>query len=115
DHLHAAPVIVKYFESLREQLGDIVIVSPDVGNAKTANKYANWLGGDLAIIDKRRKSGSEVVSANIIGDVAGRTALMFDDMITTAGTMCEASRLVMARGAVDVISAATHPVLVGLA
>lgn len=115
DHLHAAPVIVKYFADRREELGDIVVVSPDVGNAKTANMYATHLGGDLAIIDKRRKSGTEVVSANIIGDVKGRTALMFDDMITTAGTICEAARLVMSRGATDVIASATHPVLVGLA
>jgi len=115
DHLHAAPVLVKYFESIREQLGDIVVVSPDAGNAKMANKYATWLGGDLAIIDKRRKSGTTVESANIIGEVRGKTALMFDDMITTAGTICEAAKLTMAHGAKDVIATCTHPVLVGLA
>ena len=115
DHLHAAPAIVNHFESIREELGELVLVSPDVGNVKTANAYASWLGGDLAIIDKRRKSGSEVVSANIIGDVKGKTALMVDDMITTAGTMCEASRIVMEQGAKDVLAACTHPVLVGLA
>lgn len=115
DHLHAAPVIVEHLESLRDQLGPLVVVSPDVGNVKMANAYANWLGGELAIIDKRRKSGSEVVSANIIGDVEGKTALMVDDMISTAGTMCEAARTLRARGARDVIAACTHPVLVGLA
>ncbi|MCX5660691.1 MAG: ribose-phosphate pyrophosphokinase [Planctomycetota bacterium] len=115
DHLHAAPVIVKYFESIRDQLGDIVVVSPDVGNVKLANKYANWLGGELAIVDKRRKSGTEVVSANLIGDVKDKTALMFDDMITTAGTVVEASKMIMSRGARNVIAACTHPVLVGLA
>jgi ribose-phosphate pyrophosphokinase len=115
DHLHAAPVVVKYFENIRDQLGDIVVVSPDVGNAKMANKYATWLGGDLAIVDKRRKSGSEVESANIIGEVAGKTALMFDDMITTAGTICSAAKLVKAAGARDVIASCTHPVLVGMA
>lgn len=115
DHLHAAPVLVNYFESIREQLGKVVLVSPDVGNAKMANKYAQWLGGDLAIVDKRRKGGSEVVAANIIGEVEGKTALMFDDMITTAGTICEAAKLVMANGAKDVIASCTHPVLVGLA
>ncbi len=115
DHLHAAPVIVKYFETLREDLGQIVLVSPDVGNVKRANKYATWLNADLAIIDKRRRSGTEVTSANIIGDVAGKSVLMIDDMISTGGTMCEAARLVMAQGATQVMAACTHPVLVGLA
>ena len=115
DHLHAAPVIVKYFESIREQLGDIVLVSPDVGNVKMSNAYANWLGGELAIIDKKRQSGTEVKSDHIIGSVAGKTVVMVDDMISTAGTVCEAAKLVMRQGAKDVIAACTHPVLVGLA
>lgn len=115
DHLHAAPVFVNYFQQLKQDLGPITVVSPDVGNAKMANKYANWLGAELAIIDKRRKSGSEVVSTNIIGNVQGRAVMMFDDMISTAGTICEAAKLVMDRGATDVIASAVHPVLVGLA
>ena len=115
DHLHAVPVFIRHFESIREQLGQIVLVSPDVGNVKRASRYASYLGGDFAIIDKRRKSGSEVVSTNIIGDVHGKTVLMIDDMISTAGTMCEAAKLVMEHGARDVVAAATHPVLVGLA
>ncbi len=115
DHLHAAPVIVKYFETLRDDLGQIVLVSPDVGNVKRANKYATWLNADLAIIDKRRRSGTEVTSANIIGDVSGKSVLMIDDMISTGGTMCEAARLVMEHGATQVMAACTHPVLVGLA
>ena len=115
DHLLAAPVIVDYINSIRQDLGDLVLVSPDVGNVKTANYFAGLLGGELAIIDKRRKSGSEVESANLIGDVKGRTVLMVDDMISTAGTMCNAAKLVMDRGANDVIAACTHPVLVGLA
>jgi ribose-phosphate pyrophosphokinase len=115
DHLHAVPVFIRYFESIRDQLGDIVLVSPDVGNVKRANRYASYLGGDFAIIDKRRKSGTEVISTNIIGDVKGKTVVMVDDMISTAGTMCEAAKLVKEHGAVDVVAAATHPVLVGLA
>ncbi len=117
DHLFAAPVIVDYIETIREELGDLVLVSPDVGNVKTASMYAHMLGGDLelAIIDKRRKSGTEVESANLIGTVEGKTVLMVDDMITTAGTMCNAAKMVMDYGAKDVIAAATHPVLVGLA
>ena len=117
DHLFAAPVIVDYVQSIRDDLGDLVLVSPDVGNVKTANMYANMLGGDLelAIIDKRRKSGTEVESANLIGNVKDKTVLMVDDMITTAGTMCNAAKMVMDHGALDVVAAATHPVLVGLA
>ncbi len=115
DHLHAAPVISGYFDGIRDELGDLVVVSPDVGNVKRASSYANWLGADLAFIDKRRKSGTDIVSANIVGDVKGRTALMIDDMITTAGTMCGAAALIQERGAKDVIAACTHPVLVGLA
>ncbi len=115
DHLHAAPVIVKYLQSIRQDLGPVVLVSPDVGNVKRANRYATWLDAELAIVDKRRKSGTEVVSANIIGDVKDKTVLMIDDMISTGGTMCEAAKMVKAHGARDVIAACTHPVLVGLA
>jgi len=115
DHLHAAPVITKHLQSIRDQLGQIVLVSPDVGNVKMARSYASWLGGDLAIIDKRRQSGTQVQAANIIGDVENKTVLMVDDMISTAGTMCEAAKLVMEHGATDVVAAATHPVLADVA
>ena len=115
DHLSASPVFISHFLEQRGSLGDIVVVSPDVGNVKVANMYANVLGCDLAIVDKRRQSGSEVVVKNLIGEVEGRTVLMFDDMISTAGTVCEAAKLVMERGATDVMVSATHAVLVGLA
>ncbi len=115
DHLHAYPVIVGHFRKLKQELGPITLLSPDVGNVKTANVYATWLGGDLAIVDKRRTSSSHVSSQNIIGDVKDKTVLMIDDMITTAGTMCAAANLAMAHGAKQVIAACTHPVLVGLA
>ncbi len=113
DHLTAAPVFVEYFRSIRESLGEISLVSPDVGNVKVANMYANILGGDLAIIDKRRHSGRSVSAVNLIGEVKDRTVLMFDDMISTAGTICEAAKFVMERGAKRVIVSATHAVLVG--
>lgn len=115
DHLMAAPVIVEYLQSVREELGEIVLVSPDVGNVKVANMFANVLGGDLAIIDKRRRSGKQVEAVNMVGEVRDRTVLMIDDMISTAGTVTEAARVVMDRGARRVIVAATHGVLVGLA
>ncbi len=115
DHLSATPVFFEYFQQQREALNDLVLVSPDVGNVKVAESFANLLSGDLAIINKRRISGSEVTTGNLIGSVKNKTVLMFDDMITTAGTVCEAARLVMEHGAKDVIAAATHPVLVGMA
>lgn len=115
DHLTAAPVFVEYLQSVREELGEIVLVSPDVGNVKVANMFANVLGGDLAIIDKRRRSGNQVEAVNMVGEVRDRTVLMIDDMISTAGTVTEAARVVMDRGAKRVIIAATHGVLVGLA
>jgi len=115
DHLSAAPVFVEHFLASRDALREIVVVSPDVGNVKVANMYATVLGCDLAIVDKRRQSGTEVTVKNLIGDVDGRTVLMFDDMISTAGTVCEAARLVKDHGATDVVVSATHPVLVGMA
>ncbi len=113
DHMTAAPVILEYLDEHVESPRDCVVVSPDVGNVKVANMFADHLGADLAIIDKRRKSGFEVVSRNVVGDVDGRTVLMIDDMITTAGTLCEAAAIVTDHGATDVICAATHPVMVG--
>jgi ribose-phosphate pyrophosphokinase len=113
DHLSATPVFLDYFQSIREELGDLCLVSPDVGNVKVAEGFANLLGGDLAIINKRRVSGTEVLTEHIIGSVKGKTVLMFDDMISTGGTICEAAKLVLDCGAVDVIAAATHGVLCG--
>jgi ribose-phosphate pyrophosphokinase len=115
DHMSAAPVIAEYFIEHRDSYGPLVVVSPDVGNVKVANMYANVLGCQLAIIDKRRQSGEEVSLKNLIGDVEGSTVLMFDDLVSTAGTICEASSLVIDRGATDVIVAATHGVFVGMA
>ncbi len=113
DHLSATPVFIKYFRSIRPQLGDLCMVSPDVGNVKVAEHFANTLGGELAVIMKRRISGSQVVTGSIIGSVAGKTVLMFDDMISTGGTIVQAAQLVMEHGAKQVIAAATHPVCAG--
>jgi ribose-phosphate pyrophosphokinase len=113
DHLSAAPVLLEHFARIRDELEDLVLVSPDVGNVKVANMYANLLHAELAIIDKRRQTGTKVTVKNLIGDVKGRPVLMVDDMISTAGTICEAAKLVRERGARNVIAAATHAVLVG--
>jgi ribose-phosphate pyrophosphokinase len=111
DHLTAEPVIADYFRTL--DLPDKVLVSPDVGNVKTANIYAQDLGGELAVIDKRRKSGSEAEARRIIGDVKDKDVLMFDDMITTAGTICSAAFLVKEQGARSVRVAAVHGIFAG--
>jgi ribose-phosphate pyrophosphokinase len=108
DHLNAGPVFSKWFRSLN--LTNTVFVSPDVGNVKRAQVYANMLGGEICIIDKRRKSGSEVEAVHIIGDVAGKNVFMTDDMITTAGTMTKACRIVRENGAAAIYVSATHAV-----
>ncbi len=109
DHLTAAPVLCGHFKSLG--LKNIVLVSPDVGNIKTANKFAAQLGGELAVIDKRRMAGGRTRAVNIIGEVKGKTVCIFDVMITTAGTATEAAHLVREHGAIDVCLGATHAVL----
>ena len=111
DHLFAEPVLSAYYAS--RKLRDLVVVSPDVGNAKRARVYAQRLGGELAIIDKLRLSASKAVAGAIIGDVKDKTVLMIDDMISTAGTMAEGARLVKDQGARRVFVGATHAVLSG--
>jgi len=111
DHLQSQPVFNRYF--LEQNLGTITLVSPDVGNVKVDGEFARQLGADLAIIDKRRISDSEVEACNIIGDVAGRTILMFDDIISTAATICAAANLLKDRGAKKIYVGATHAVLCG--
>jgi ribose-phosphate pyrophosphokinase len=108
DHLNAGPVFKKWFRSLG--LENMVFVSPDVGNVKRAQVYAKMLGGEICIIDKRRKSGSEIDVAHIIGDVAGKTVLMTDDMITTGGTIAGACKILLAHGAKDIFISATHAI-----
>lgn len=114
DHLYAAPVLNDHF--LHRGLTDeeIVVVSPDEGSIKRAVGHAKRLGGPLAIIDKRRSNALEVRQSTIIGGpVEGRVALMFDDMISTAGSICGAARLVKQAGAREIHIACTHGILCG--
>ena len=114
DHLYAAPVIDDYFMGLGLTPADIVVVSPDEGRIKQALKHLEKLGGTLAIIDKRRSSAERTVQANIIGGpVEGKIALMFDDMITTAGSICGAADILQRFGVRETYVAATHGVLCG--
>lgn len=111
DHLTAAPVLAKHF--MNRQLSEAVLVSPDVGNIKFGSDFASRIGGELAVIHKRRLSGEKTIAVQIIGDVKGKKVMMFDDMITTAGTVCEAARIVREHGAGPIFVAAAHGVFAG--
>ncbi|HOV77225.1 MAG TPA: ribose-phosphate pyrophosphokinase [Sedimentisphaerales bacterium] len=108
DHLTGELVLSRYFRDKR--IEDLTVVSPDVGNIKTAAKYAAHLGGDLAIVHKKRLSGSQVQCGELIGSVEGCNVLMCDDIIATAGTVCMAAELVKQRGAKSVRVGVTHGV-----
>jgi len=109
DHLLPEPVFAAFYRKLA--IKDLTVVSPDVGNVKTARNYAQILGGELAIIDKERFSGTEVRAGNLIGTVDGRNVLIVDDMIASGGTIAKAAHLLKERGARDIYVAATHAVM----
>jgi ribose-phosphate pyrophosphokinase len=109
DHLTGELVLGKYFRDLK--IPRLTVVSPDVGNMKIASRYAAHLGGELAIVYKKRITGSKVQAQVIIGEVEGRNVLMCDDIIATAGTVCTAARLVKDQGAEKIYVGATHGVL----
>jgi ribose-phosphate pyrophosphokinase len=113
DHLTAVPVIAEYLQSAVD--GDTVIVAPDAGGGKLAHTFADQLGADIAFIDKRRPKGMHnvAVATEVVGDIDGRTCIIVDDMIDTAGTVVSAANLLIDRGATDVYIAATHGILSG--
>ena len=113
DHIFAAPIIVDYIKGLNLNPDEMVAVSPDMGGANRTRYYAKKLDCPMAIIDKRRDKHNEAIAAHIIGDVEGKICLMFDDMIDTAGTICEASKLLKSKGAKAVYVGATHAVFSG--
>lgn len=109
DHVYGSPVILDYL--LSKNLGDIVVVSPDVGGVARARAFAKKLNdAPLAIIDKRRQAHNVAEVLNIIGDVEGKTAILVDDMIDTAGTITEGAKLLRENGARQVYACATHAV-----
>ncbi len=109
DHLYASPVIVKYLKE--KKLDNPVVVSPDTGGLKMAHAYAQMLDAGLAIVAKQRKGPKEVEAFSLVGDVEGKTAILVDDLTTTAGTLCAAAKYVKQNGAKAVYAAVTHAVL----
>ncbi len=109
DHVYGSPTIVEYIKS--KNLEDLVVVSPDVGGVARARAFASRLGdAPLAIIDKRRQAHNVAEVMNVVGDVAGKTAVLVDDMIDTAGTITEGARVLREQGARQVYACATHAV-----
>ena len=114
DHLYAAPVLNNHLHSLDIPKDDVVVVSADEGGIKRAVGHANRIGAPLGIIDKRRLSADTTRSTTIIGaSVEGKTAILFDDMISTAGSICGAAEVLHKHGAKAIYAAATHGLLVG--
>ena len=109
DHVYGSPVLINYLAS--KQLSDLVVVSPDVGGVARARAFAKKLNdAPLAIVDKRRQAHNVAEVMNVIGDVAGKTAVLVDDMIDTGGTISEAARILRQQGARQVYACATHAV-----
>ena len=113
DHIFATPILVNYIKELGIDPDNMVAVSPDMGGANRTRYFAKKLDCPIAIIDKRRDKHNEAIATNVIGDVEGKVCLMFDDIIDTAGTICEASKLLKSKGAKEIYVCATHPVFSG--
>ncbi len=113
DHLFASPVLVDYFRRL--ELPDLTVVSPDAGGVERARFFAKKMDSALAIVDKRRVDMDVTEVMHVIGDVKGRTCLILDDIIDTAGTLVKTANALLENGATRVYACATHPVLSGAA
>ena len=113
DNVYGSPVLLSDIE--KQQFENLVVVSPDIGGVVRARAVAKQLNIDLAIIDKRRPAANVAEVMNLIGDVEGRTCILVDDMVDTAGTLCNAAKALKERGAEKVIAYATHAVLSGQA
>ena len=112
DHLYSAPILLKH---IRRNFEDVVMVSPDAGGVERTRAFAKRLNADLAIIDKRRERANECEAMNVIGDVSGKTAVLLDDMVDTAGTLCGAAAKLKENGAKEVHACCAHAVLSGQA
>jgi ribose-phosphate pyrophosphokinase len=110
DHLYAAPIVLQY---IRETFSDVVMVSPDAGGVERTRAFAKRLNTGLAIIDKRRERANECEAVQVIGDVAGKTAILLDDIVDTAGTLCSGAEILKEVGAREVHACCSHGVLSG--
>ncbi|MBC8208472.1 MAG: ribose-phosphate pyrophosphokinase [Desulfobulbaceae bacterium] len=110
DHLYAAPVMLNH---IRAEFDDVIMVSPDAGGVERTRAFAKRLNVGLAIIDKRRDKPNECQAMHVIGDVEGKTAILLDDMVDTAGTLCNGAATLMEHGAKEVHACCSHPVLSG--
>ena len=114
DNLLSNPIFVKYYMSKFEHPEEMVVVSPDVGSVARSRMFANKMGMNLAIVDKRREKANQCEVMNVIGDVKGKKCILFDDMVDTAGSLCNAAKaIVEIGGATEVYACATHGVLSG--
>ena len=114
DNMHGDIVFSKYFmEKFPENREDMVVVSPDVGSVARSRAFANKVGMGLAIVDKRREKANCCEVMNVIGDVAGKECILYDDMVDTAGSLCNAAKAIYDKGATKVYACATHAVLSG--
>ena len=111
DNIYAAPVLLG--DVWKQRYEDLIVVSPDVGGVVRARALAKRLESDLAIIDKRRPRANVSEVMNVIGEVSGRTCVIMDDMVDTAGTLCKAAQVLKEEGATKVVAYCTHPVLSG--
>ena len=111
DHLVGGPLLYKYFQDKVDE--DFVVVSPDVGSVTRARNVAAKLGCNMAIIDKRRPKANQLEVMNIIGDIKGKKCLMVDDMIDTAGTICQGAEALYKNGAKEIYACCTHAVFSG--
>ncbi len=113
DHLYAAPVLVEHMRRRFPDPAECVVISPDAGGVERARAFAKRLGTTLAIVDKRRTQPNVAEVMNLIGDVKGKTAIMLDDMVDTAGTLTQGAKALVSHGAKRVVAYSVHPVLSG--
>ncbi|MGN0979211.1 MAG: ribose-phosphate pyrophosphokinase [Candidatus Avoscillospira sp.] len=113
DNMHGVSVFMKYYLNKFPQHEDMVVVSPDVGSVGRSRTFANRMGMSLAIVDKRREKANMCEVMNVIGDVAGKRCILYDDMVDTAGSLCNAAKAIHDKGATEVYACATHGVLSG--
>lgn len=111
DHLPGGPILSQYFAN--KKLADIVVVSPDIGGVTRTRDFANRLGAEIAIIDKRRPAPNVAEITNLIGNIQGKTVIMVDDIIDTGGTITQGAQFLIDRGAKEVYACCTHAVLSG--